>query len=122
MTDEAKPTSSIPVALRHWREAERAVAVARRGKLAAQNAAVAAEEAVAAAIATAEASKQALNAAALAEASAAKTAAAARVLAEATQVDLIDADADNAIADVDEAEARATYQHLAGQAAERQMP
>lgn len=43
MTNERK-VGTVPETLQQWREAERAVAVARRGKIAAQTAAVAAEE------------------------------------------------------------------------------
>ncbi|HUQ43611.1 MAG TPA: hypothetical protein VM451_04265 [Candidatus Limnocylindria bacterium] len=118
MTEQRKLKSDIPEALRQWREAERVAAVARRGKLAAQQAAAAAADAVEAAMATAEASKSALHAAGLAEASANKTAAAARILVESTQVDQADADAVSAMADVDEVQARTRYQSAVDRAAE----
>src|SRR5689334_16407818 len=128
MSDENSTTTSagtnrsaVPDALRDWREAERVVAVARRGKLAAHNAAAAAEEAVEAAMATAKAAKAALEAAGLAEMSATKTANAARVLAESTAADLVDADAENAMADVDEASARQRYRDAASRAADREL-
>jgi hypothetical protein len=118
MNDEREGTKSAPEALTQWRTAERAVAVARRGRLAAQAAAVAAQEAADAAIATAEASKTALAAATLAENSAAKTASAAKLMVESTLVDVADAESETAFAEVDEAEAHSQYRDAAARAAE----
>ncbi len=110
MTDEAHDKSGIPEALQDWREAERMAAVARRGRVAAQAAVAAANDAAEAALATANAAKAALEAATLAEASAARTATAARLVVESTTADLADADSGAAIADVEEALAKQRYQ------------
>src|SRR5688572_3496348 len=83
MRDDVKESvGTTSETLEQWRAAERLVAVARRGKLAAQVAAAAAEEAAEAALATAQAARAALQSATLAEASAAKTAASARIVVE----------------------------------------
>jgi hypothetical protein len=119
VTDRPTIDPSVAESLQQWREAERAAAVARRGKLAAEAAAAAAEEAVGAAIATAAAAKSALEAAALAETSAAKTATAARVLVESTKADLIDADTESALADASETEAQHRYRSAANRTTEQ---
>ena len=106
-------------ALEEWRRAERVVAVARRGRIAAQVAADAAKDATEAAAATATSARAALDAAKLAEESAAKTAAAARVLAESTVANLADSDSESAMADIDEAAAHERYRRASARAQEK---
>lgn len=108
-----------PEALEQWRAAERAVAVARRGRLSAQVAADAAADAANAANATAAAAKTALESMTLAEASAAKTAATARMVVQSTLADIADADADVALMEVDEAAAQGRYHDAEKRAKDR---
>ena len=108
MSDEVKPISTEK-ALEGWRNAEQLAAVARRGKLAAQAAVRAAQEAEEAAVATAAAAKAALVSATLAEESAAKTAASARSVVENTQLNSADADAESALADIGQQMAKDHY-------------
>ena len=113
---------TAPEALKQWRTAERTVAVARRGRLAAQVAAEAAQEAADAAMATAEASKTALAAAALAETSASKTARAAKLVVESTLADMADSETETSFAEVEEAAAHTRYRDAAARAAKRASP
>ena len=117
LTDPKEPT--VAEALQGWRTAERVAAVARRGRVAAEEAAVAAQDAADAAIATAEAAKAALASMTLAETSATKTAAAAKLAALTLTADLADAVSDTALADVDEVAAQERYRKAMTRAASR---
>ncbi len=115
MTEAKEPT--VAEALQEWRMAERVAAVARRGRVASEEAAAAAQEAAEAAIATAEAARSALEAMKLAEVSAAKTASAAKLAALSMDADLADAVSETALADVDEVAAQNRYRDATKRAA-----
>lgn len=118
MSDPKDPT--VAEALQEWRAAERVAAVARRGRLASEEAAAAALEAAQAALATADAAKSALEAMTLAETSALKTATAAKLAALSLNADLADAVAETALADVDELAAQVRYREASTRVASRQ--
>jgi hypothetical protein len=118
--DAAAPEPlSTAEALQQWRAAERLVAVARRGRVAAEAAAAAAEDAAQAAAATADAAKAALASMALAETSAAKTAAASKLVVMSTRADLADAETDEAMSEVNEVEAQSKYREATDRAGDR---
>ena len=124
MPDKTRDPDNLSTAdaLQEWREAERDLAVARRGQEAAQVAVRAAEEASRAAADTAEAARAALESATRAEASASATAEAARLMLDATRVDQTDAAADVAKAETGEVEAHERYRQAADRARDRRDP
>ena len=122
MADSTDTNLSAPAALQQWREAQRAVAVAHRGTLAAHAAASAAKAAATAAAATAKASQRALAAARVAEASAAKTARAARTIVAMTSGDVADALTENVSAEAEEVAARVRYRDAVARASDPREP
>ena len=110
---------TVPEALQDWRAAERVAAVARRGRVAAEEAAAAAQEAATAALATAEAARNALEAMTLAEASALKTATAAKLAALSLSADRADSVSESALADVEEVAAQERYRDATTRAASK---
>ena len=120
MGDEENRDKTAPEALKQWRTAERAVAVARRGRLAAQAAVEAAQEAADAAIADRGSVEDCAGGGGAGRDVRRQDGKSRRKLTvESTLVDVADTETETAFAEIDEAEAHGRYRDAAARAAKR---